>query len=217
MYDRLAVSASPRYERKFTVDQVDRGQLLQLIKHHPAFFQEVFHPRRVNNIYLDTANLSFYQHNKAGIANRKKIRIRWYGETFGQVEKPRLEYKLKSNMVGDKWVFKLAPFDCRQGMDHRYLQQVFQHSDLPGPVLEDLHQLTSTLLNTYRRTYFTSADKLFRLTFDEQMAYYGLRSMDNAFHRKHGANRGAILELKYALHCDNAAAAITQHFPFQLD
>ena len=84
-----------RYERKFLVDQLDVHQVLALVKLHPAMFYQPYPPRYVNNLYLDTEGLDNYQDNVSGVGDRRKVRLRWYGDLFGDVDRPVLEFKIK--------------------------------------------------------------------------------------------------------------------------
>ena len=94
-----------RYERKFTVPNSFCYRIIeQFVKKNTALFREVFHVRQVNNIYFDTAKYNDYFDNVLGVSDRKKIRIRWYGDTFGEIRKPVLEFKIKKGIVNDEFV-----------------------------------------------------------------------------------------------------------------
>jgi hypothetical protein len=41
-----------RYERKFVISNLDIHEIEQVVKLNPKMFFEIFHKRRVNNIYL---------------------------------------------------------------------------------------------------------------------------------------------------------------------
>ena len=81
----------------FNFKEVESLNVIGLIKHNSAMFSEVFEERKVNNIYLDSADFENCRAHLAGEPERFKIRIRWYGETFGVVRKPVLEFKIKKN------------------------------------------------------------------------------------------------------------------------
>ncbi|HHM21804.1 MAG TPA: VTC domain-containing protein, partial [Bacteroidetes bacterium] len=143
-----------RYERKFTATAAHRSELISHIKNHPAFFREIYHTRQVNNIYFDTPALKFYNDNITGISQRKKVRIRWYGKTEGQIVSPKLEFKIKSGQVGTKWVLDMADFEMGREFSKKYIFDILKKSDLPAAILEDIKILSPTLVNSYRRTYF---------------------------------------------------------------
>ena len=99
-----------RYERKFLVTDLSLQQLELLIRFNPALFSVMYPPRSVNSIYFDHPDLRFYQENVAGLMNRTKVRIRWYGDTFGPIQRPVLEKKIKRGLLGYKESYPLAPF-----------------------------------------------------------------------------------------------------------
>ena len=91
-----------RYERKYFITEITYGDIDSIVKLHPAMFSEIFHKRSVNNIYFDSPDLNNYFDNIDGNMYRVKSRIRWYGRTFGVIEKPVLELKIKNGLLGRK-------------------------------------------------------------------------------------------------------------------
>lgn len=217
MIQKINTTKNLRYERKFTATAVHRREILHAIKTHPAFFREIFHPRQVNNIYLDTTGLAFFNANRIGMAERKKVRIRWYDDLFGNIEKPTLEFKIKSGLVGDKWSWRLANFELAKGFDMAYLKRIFDQSELPTPILQSLQNLQPTLLNSYQRTYFRSADGNYRLTLDEQLEYRNIDARNNFFLQKQITSHQYVIELKYGLDLDYHVDSVSSKLPFRLD
>ncbi|WP_298893578.1 VTC domain-containing protein [uncultured Psychroserpens sp.] len=207
-----------RYERKFTVpDKFSLKTIEQYIKRNKALFREVFHLRQVNNIYFDTAGYNDYLDNVLGVSDRKKIRIRWYGETFGEIKKPVLEIKIKKGHVGDKWSYKLKPFVLDNDFDSTKIQNIFKASELPLPILESVKMVTPTLLNSYSRRYFMSADNKFRVTLDYKLLYHKIDKRFNNFNFAPASDENKIVELKYGLLDDDRAHKISTQFPFRLN
>lgn len=207
-----------RYERKFTVpDNYKINTIIAQVKSNSALFREVFHLRQVNNIYFDTADYNDYFDNVLGVSDRKKIRIRWYGDTLGEIAKPVLEIKIKKGIVGDKWSYKLAPFILDNGFTNADIQDVFRRSNLPKPILESLKMVTPTLLNSYSREYYLSADNNFRVTLDYNLLYYKIESKFNNFNFGPKRDENKIVELKYGLNHDDQAKSISTQFPFRLN
>src|SRR5688500_10076779 len=99
-----------RYERKFLIEAFSFEQVDHIIKFHPACFKEVFHSRNINNIYFDTPAFNNYYDNIEGETNRWKARIRWYGNLFGNISKPTLEFKIKNGLMGHKKSFRINDF-----------------------------------------------------------------------------------------------------------
>jgi len=213
---RTEVGNNLRYERKCRIEGVVKQQVLYYIKHHPAFFRPIFQSRQINNVYFDTQKLQYYKANQIGIADRKKIRIRWYGTDLAIANKPQLEIKLKSGLVGDKLVFPLPAFELPHQLTATFFLQLATKGQIPATILHEFKLLQPTLVNTYQRTYFQSTDKKFRLTLDEDMNFYKpTRWQNRSLHRLTNLST-FILELKYLLAVDKEAAAIFQHFPYRL-
>ena len=207
-----------RYERKFTIPDSYSTKAIELfIKKNKALFREVYHQRQVNNIYFDTPNYQDYFDNVLGVSVRRKIRIRWYGETFGEIKKPVLEIKIKKGLVGDKWSYKLKPFTLDSNFSNETIQILFKESGLPLSILESTKMVSPTLLNSYTRRYYLSADNKFRVTLDFNLLYYRIDKRFNNFNLKPVKDDNKIVELKYGLEDDRIANAITTQFPFRLN
>jgi hypothetical protein len=207
-----------RYERKFTVpNHFSLKTVEQFIKNNKALFREVFHVRQVNNIYFDTSGYNDYFDNVLGVSDRKKIRIRWYGDTLGEIKKPILEIKIKKGIVGDKWSYKLKPFVLDNNFDNVLIQDIFKSSGLPLPILESLKTVTPTLLNSYLRKYFLSANNKFRTTLDYKLLYHKIDKRFNNFNFAPASDENKIIELKYGLSDDKIAKTIATQFPFRLN
>ena len=208
-----------RFERKFTVPTSFTVKTVeQFVKRNTHLFREVFHLRQVNNIYFDTEAYNDYFDNVLGVSDRKKIRIRWYGDTFGEIQKPILEIKIKKGLVGDKWSYKLKPFTLDNTFTNTYIQDIFKDSNLPIPILESVKMVSPTLLNSYNRRYFLSADNKFRITIDFNLLYYKIDKCFNNFSvKKPAQDENKIIELKYGLQEDDLANKISTEFPFRLN
>lgn len=207
-----------RYERKFTVPSHFKLKATeQLVRANTFLFREVYHERRVNNIYFDTLGYNDYFDNVLGVANRKKTRIRWYGETFGKNSSPVLEIKIKKGLIGDKWSYGLDSFELDNTFTNECIQKVFKDAQLPKAILESTKQLTPTLLNSYSRKYFLSADGNFRITIDFNLKYHRIDNRFNNFSFVPKYDENIIVELKYDLNRDNEANSITTQFPFRLN
>ncbi|MDH3217315.1 MAG: polyphosphate polymerase domain-containing protein [Candidatus Krumholzibacteria bacterium] len=205
-----------RYERKFFISSLSAREVEAIVRLHPAIFSEIYHERPVNNIYFDTHNLGSFVSNVEGSAQRLKVRIRWYGDTFGFVASPVLEFKIKSGFVGHKKSFALASFGLDQLFTCETARDCFNRSDLPDGVEFRVNSLDPTLLNSYRRRYFRSADRRYRITLDTDASFYRIGRKNNSFTSKLSDRINVILEVKYDEECDADADRITNHFPFRM-
>lgn len=205
-----------RFERKFLVTDLGPSEVESLVRLLPGVFREVYPPRSVNNIYLDTADAMHYRHNQDGLADRVKVRVRWYGELLGQVDKPVLELKIKRGLLGRKEAFPITPFSIVPGFDINHLMLALAESSLPKEVEEALASLFPALLNRYTRKYFLSADGHVRLTLDTDREFYQLRARHNLLIARFPEARATVLELKYSPEHDHLAAEVSKSFPFRL-
>ncbi|MBN1812141.1 MAG: VTC domain-containing protein [Anaerolineae bacterium] len=205
-----------RYERKFLVDQLDVHRVRALVKLHPSMFYEPYPPRYVNNLYLDTELLDNYQDNMSGVGERRKVRIRWYGELFGPVEKPVLEFKFKSGLVGTKVGYPFTPFVLDERFGHRYYLDTLRVANLPAHVEQYLRELHVVLCNRYYRWYYATRDGRFRVTVDAEMAFYQVRRTTNHFRHRHMDYRHVVVELKYGKSMDVEAERVSRVFPFSV-
>jgi hypothetical protein len=208
---------SYRYERKFQVSDMQPFQVAALIRQHPSLFKSPYPARFINNLYLDTPEMDNYFDNVGGAERRRKVRVRWYGEPFGEVRKPMLEVKLKSGMVGTKQSYPLQPFRMDKDFCKDAIQQLFADSDLPFLLRQDLRGLEVVLFNRYYRHYYATGEGAFRLTLDTQMDFYkanGLFGNQFAHHQKN--HHLLIVELKYENEQEPHADRVAGFFPFRV-
>lgn len=203
-----------RYERKFMLPLSVR-EVLDVVRHHPAMFSRAYPPRHVNNIYFDSPGLHNYFATVDGLARRAKVRIRWYGELFGEVSAPVLEIKRKQGLVGWKSAYSLPAFTLDPATTARDLHVLLERADLPPEASLMLAGLQPALLNRYHRCYFRSADRSFRLTLDSNMRFYRFAPLANAFLQMYEEQTSVVLELKYGTGHAAQAEAVCQAFPFR--
>ena len=195
-----------RYERKYKIENLSYSLVEQSIRLHPAGFRKIFPDRQVNNIYFDTSDWTTFKENVMGIAERKKFRIRWYGENLQDIEKPIFEIKIKSNQLGDKISHPITPFQL-SNLDFT-LKEIQNLSEAKVPLLP-------TLLNSYHRSYFGTSDGKFRVTLDRKLRYFSLLN-NSKFNAYRIEDEEVVMELKYDETLDLATDRITQHFPFRM-
>ena len=209
-------SGEYRYERKFLVDRLDAGQVCAIVKRHPSLFYQPYPPRYVNNLYLDTELLDNYQENVSGVGERHKARIRWYGDLFGRIERPVLEFKVKSGLVGTKISYPFAPFVLDERFSHRYYLDTLRVANIPDRVKQHLRGLHVVLCNRYYRWYYATRDGRFRVTVDTGMTFYQVRKVANHFRHRCVDHRNVVVELKYEKAVDVEAERVSRVFPFSV-
>lgn len=209
-------SANVRYERKFVYQNSNADDIIQRVYRNSFGFKEVFHKRKINNIYFDDSNYNFYKQNVEGVANRKKLRLRWYGQTTSQIENPTIEVKKKIGEAGDKDSFplKMAALDLNKlnaaDVYTFLVNNTVQYAAL-NQILKVLHP---TLLNTYERRYFLSFCGRYRITVDFNQKFY---NPNYSYYGNSGVNiNDIVLELKYAVEDDNDARQLSQQIDARL-
>jgi hypothetical protein len=183
---------------------------------HRALFYEPYPERPVNNLYFDTPDLHHYHDHINGLADRIKVRWRWYGDFSGQIDQPQLELKVKRGLVSAKATHALPPFAVNGNIPRDTLENALRRDSVPAATALRLHGLEPALANRYHRRYFLSADGAVRLTVD-----WGLEFMTPRLflgwlkpHPHHGPL--VIVELKYPPEQAARAAAVASAFPFRL-
>lgn len=207
---------SYRYERKFLIPNVTRVNVEQLVLQHPALFSEIYHDRYVNNIYFDFIELRNFMDNIMGNMQRIKHRIRWYGDLLSMIEKPVLELKIKEGIVGTKRSFKLNQFNLNKGISAAQVRSIILNSEVDTPVKSVIHNQIPVLLNRYKRKYFQSADKKFRITIDDEQMFVKFNTFNNSFMERFVDHNQVVMELKYEKQYESEAAKIVNCFPYRL-
>ena len=205
-----------RFERKFVFQNSSFDEVIQRVYQNSFGFKEVFYKRKINNIYFDDANYNFYKQNVEGVANRKKLRLRWYSYDTAHIENPTIEMKKKMGEVGDKDSYRLKghflDLKTNKATDvHTYLiENTVQYVGLN----HSLKALHPTLLNTYERRYFLSFCGRYRITIDFNQAFYNPNY--SSFDRSELLLNDIVLELKYAVEDDDDAREVSQQISTRL-
>jgi SPX domain protein involved in polyphosphate accumulation len=194
-----------RYERKYKVSDLHHHVILQNIRMHPAGLRQIYPDRQINNIYFDSTGLQCYHDNVDGVAERKKFRVRWYGDDVREIENPNLEIKYRINEVGSKKIFPVSDFE---------LFNLKEITSEVSQILDKKYQLSPILLNSYNRSYYGTPDKKFRITVDRNLRYFSFLS-SNRFIRYTTQEHAVVMEIKYEMEDDIYTERVTQHFPLR--
>jgi hypothetical protein len=162
-----------RYELKLVCDPHRLVQARPWIRLHPAGFIVAYPPRRVNSLYLDTPHLSSFDENLAGVSERQKLRLRWYGEDVREIE-PVLELKQKRDLLGCKRQVRLP---CKLDLTSSWRKILGAVRACVEPEWRMVLQMTDQpiLLNHYQREYYATPDGALRVTLDYACAAYDQR------------------------------------------
>ena len=96
-----------RYEVKLVSPDSDLSHVRSWIRTHRCVFSESFPPRVVTNLYMDTHDLQWLDDSVEGFSERRKVRLRWYGEQTDTVsavlevkrKRDRANWKLTSHYL----------------------------------------------------------------------------------------------------------------------
>jgi len=206
-----------RYERKFHISGLSTHEVESIVYRHPSLFSEIYKQRYVNNIYFDSlGSWHSYLDNLDGSQRKIKVRIRWYGDLFGFIEQPELELKIKNGLLGRKERYSLPSFHFDRESSTQVLSLFFGNVSIPGYVKELLKRCSPTLLNRYKRKYFQSASRDYRITIDSDLEFYQISSFQNSFLNNYVDDISVVLELKYSKRLDTGSDYITNFFPFRM-
>ncbi len=207
-----------RYESKFVFPAYAYGDLQARLLSSRFFFREIYQERRINNIYLDSADYKNLFDNLRGVQNREKHRIRWYGQQ-SQSNQPFLEYKIKQGELGYKEYYAIPSFSLDTTFDYNTYLDLIKRAARKKMAMDkimyrEIFNEIPTLYNTYLRRYFLSADEKFRITLDRVLKYKAAnRWFDNLPEFRENK---MVVELKYENRDISTAGAIMQELGLRL-
>jgi hypothetical protein len=167
-------STSTRFETKFVSELTNIHEVSRWINTHASCFRNAFPERWVSNIYFDTYDYRSYGDNLAGISQRLKTRLRWYGKTMGRLRNATLEFKFRSNKTGWKSSHPITGLNLSTNWKEVQGQI---GSQLPDNARAMFHSFpVAMIINRYRRQYYSSSDQKLRITVDQQMEVHDQRA-----------------------------------------
>ncbi len=197
----LGETSPPRYEVKIPLPAAMRHEVESWVRLHPAHWLVAYPPRQVNNIYFDSMDFSGLNANLAGIADRTKLRLRWYGEDLARVHHANLELKRKQGMAGWKVLAGV-----KGGFDLEALSWSDFCAILRSAIVPQAQQWLNALscpvlVNHYHRAYYVTPDGALRLTVDTDLCAYSQRASSRPNLRRLASMENPIVvELKMLTH-----------------
>lgn len=162
-----------RYEIKLVGRERDHARIMTELQLLPILLQRDHATRLVQSIYFDTWDGQALADNLAGIARRRKVRFRWYGEASAAVV-GQLERKCRDGLLGDKDVFS-ATVPVRVDGASRAQFAAALRAVLPAPAHALLDGQEPVQWIRYRRDYLRTADQSMRVTVDRELAAFDQR------------------------------------------
>jgi hypothetical protein len=185
------------------------------IRLHPEGFR-VEHPsRRVNSLYYDTVNWDSLRDNAAGVSERNKMRLRWYGRP-GLVE--GMQFEIKSRRAG--LVYKQAePVPGQFAFDESlsWFELTAVVSEASQLFCNDLRLLVPAIMTTYQRDYYATFDGRVRLTVDTDISYHRVTGSSRAvFSPVPIDDEVTVIEVKGGPSESKRIAEITRALPLRI-
>ncbi len=211
----LAIEPASRYELKLTIEGHWLPQTRSWLHLSPGGFRKTYPSRKVNSAYLDTLEFDDLRANLAGVIQRQKLRLRWYGNNKDLLVHCSLELKRKRNMLGEKRRFDLPdPLDLSSKWTS-ILNAI--RKQIPAEWQPDLVTRSQpTLLTSYQREYYATADNSVRATLDYNLVVFDQRysSRPNLIHR-HPVTDLVVIELKASPEEEERLEEIITRFPIR--
>ncbi len=183
-----------RFERKWIFKSSNPLALINALIRSNLFFRTHYPSRNVNSIYFDTHNYTSIRQNLDGVSNKKKIRIRWYGDK-DIITKPVLEIKSKKGFETKKESSTIKELDNVKLSDLDIIKEKLNKKIKSKKIINPI------LTTHYEREYFISLNGKIRATVD-----YNLKSifLNNSIQIDivKNFNNTCILEFKYSTSLD---------------
>ncbi|MBN1399908.1 MAG: VTC domain-containing protein [Anaerolineae bacterium] len=160
-----------RYEVKLVCPAWRLPEVRVWMTLHPECFQEAYPVRQVNSLYLDTLSHDGLDANLSGIGERAKLRLRWYGQEHHRAQ-TQLELKRRIHRLGWKEIQPLpGPLDL-PSLSWAELLARLRADATPAFRSRLVESDRPTLIVSYQRGYYCSADGDLRITLDQGLQLY---------------------------------------------
>lgn len=195
-----------RYELKFILDErrlhQARGWIAAQTQATAGYC-----PRVVNSVYYDTADMRSLTDNISGIADRIKIRLRWYGDNnHRNFEGICLEIKRRRGRLNNKQRIALPELtDSMGNWVHCEIQQELTRRVSGTGGAEQLPVCLPTLQVQYTREYFDDCSGM-RLTLDQRIRFFMTPINAKLYFGAGTRYPWAVMEIKFPPHLKSRVA-----------
>lgn len=185
-----------RQEIKFSLETTNPHFFLSKINIKLQDFKQVYEERKVNSVYFDNEKYDLFTQAKEGAGNRTKLRLRWYGELFGENKNCIFESKIKIGGKGCKYGEKLDNFKFCSETNGRDIQRYLLQKNVSKENKSLLYVVRPSLLVVYRRQYYENNETNLRITIDRSLSFQRIRHYQNYIRPKIYNPNLVIIELK---------------------
>lgn len=159
---------------------------------------------RVNSLYFDTPDFDCFWDKEAGVSDRKKLRLRYYGDSLLPESELYVEIKRKKDVLVIKDRVNIRVHEAKGSRLQRKLQELHKanpSAEFNGEVSWFLRRnsLRPKLFISYVRTaLLAKRNKEFRVTLDQDIVARQQFALDHNPRRLAGIYPGGVvLEVKY--------------------
>ena len=161
------MSSDYRYEIKFVLDNTRLADVMHWLYNNTTA-NKSYDNRMVNSIYFDDIDFSSVRDNLAGIAQRNKLRLRWYGNQKNSL--PIFEVKTKNGRLGYKTAYPIK--SIKNNIMELNIDQITSKC-IKGLAMHDIildKHIVPTLQVNYEREYYETHDSI-RITIDQDIQF----------------------------------------------
>ena len=186
-----------RFERKWLFRSNNYLALINSLIRSKLFFRTQYPLRKVNSIYFDTYDYNSIRENLDGVSNKKKIRIRWYGDK-NTTKNPIIETKSKKGFETKKESMPIRELHDLKVFNLKNLKIL---KETINSKLKQKKIIYPVLTTHYQREYFISLNGKIRATIDYDLKSVFLNNLSQIDIIKNFKNI-CILEFKYSTSLD---------------
>jgi SPX domain protein involved in polyphosphate accumulation len=198
------MSSDYRYEIKFVLDNSRLSDAMQWLYNETTAIK-TYDNRKVNSIYFDDVGFSSVRDNLAGISQRNKLRLRWYGEQKHTL--PIFEVKTKNGRLGCKTTYPIQSIEnslMKLNID-KITSKCISGLEEQNIVFDE--HLVPTLQVNYKREYYKTHDGI-RITIDQNIQF-----SDTQLHTTLDENNSfpypfSVMEIKFKPSMKNTVAKL---------
>jgi|TARA_B110000261_G_C12968533_1_gene311490 SPX domain protein involved in polyphosphate accumulation len=198
------MSSDYRYEIKFVLDNSRLSDAMQWLYNETTAIK-TYDNRKVNSIYFDDVGFSSVRDNLAGISQRNKLRLRWYGEQKHTL--PIFEVKTKNGRLGCKTTYPIQSIEnslMKLNID-KITSKCISGLEEQNIVFDE--HLVPTLQVNYEREYYETHDSI-RITIDQNIQF-----SDTQLHTTLDENNSfpypfSVMEIKFKPSMKNTVAKL---------
>ncbi len=183
-----------RFERKWIFKSNNFLSLINALIRSNLFFRNQYPARKVNSVYFDTSKYSSIRQNLDGVSEKKKIRIRWYGNK-DIITNPVIEIKSKKGFETKKESIKIKELNKIKLFD---LKKIKENLNTKLKLKKTVNPVLTT---HYKREYFISLNGKIRATVDYNLQSIFLNN-ESQIDIVKNFNNICVLELKYPVSFD---------------